>query len=91
MTKMWNFHGYIALPLEEYGRKYIGSSAMAADEIENGGFIDAMLQILTIKYNDFGDFSDFAERCKQYESLTESEKKNNTEKELFEDFKKLIQ
>ena len=45
----WNFHGYIAVPLEAYGRRIIGQTFHTADETERTEFVNAMFQILSIK------------------------------------------
>lgn len=41
MKEQWNFHNYVAIPLENYSRKYIGNNHTTADDIDTGEFVDA--------------------------------------------------
>ena len=86
----WNFHGYIAVPLEEYGNSIIGSTCLTADEIERVEFVEAMLQILSAKYGNLEEVSDFTEKCRAFAELPAREIPEDKAKELFEDFKRLL-
>lgn len=86
----WNFHGYIALPLEEYGKMYIGSSCKTADEIECGEFVEAMFSILSIKFGSLKDISDFVFLCEDYADMPASRIPKEKTTEMFEEFKRLV-
>lgn len=88
--KNWNFHGYIAVPLEEYGKIYIGSSCRTADEIESGEFVDAMFSILSIKFGNLKEISDFVFLCEDYVDTPASQIPKNKTIEMFEEFKRII-
>ena len=87
----WNFHGYIALPLEEYGKKHLGSSCRTADEIEGGDFVDAMLSILSVKFGDLKDIPDFIILCEEYVNLPASKIPKEKAIEIFKEFERLVQ
>jgi len=87
----WNFHNYIALPLEEYGKNYIGSSCKTADEIECGEFVDAMLSILSVKFGSLKEIPAFVDLCRDYEDLPASKIPKEKAIELFDEFKRLEQ
>ena len=86
----WNFHNYIALPLEQYGKTYIGSLSRTADEIEAGEFIDVMLSILSIKFGGLKDIEDFVALCKNYVDVPASTIPKEKVIEIFEEFKMLV-
>jgi len=86
----WNFHGYIALPLEEYGRVYLGDSRVTADEIECGGFVDAMFSLLLIKFGSLKDIPDFVCLCEDYAEIPASKIPKEKASEMFKEFKRLI-
>ena len=87
----WNFHNYIAIPLEEHSRKYVGQSHITADEIEAGEFVAAMLQVLSAKYGDLKEVREFIEDIRRYADLPAREIPEETAKRLFKDFKLLLQ
>ena len=86
----WNFHGHIALPLEEYGKIYIGSSCRTADEIECGKFVDTMLSILSIKFGSLKDLSDFVFLCENYSDMPASNISKEKAIEIFDEFKRIL-
>lgn len=90
MNEVWNFHNYIAVPLEMYGRKYIGETFLSADEIETGEFVNTMLLILSVTYGDLKKVSDFVEQCKVYSDLNGSDIPVDISKTLFSDFQELM-
>ena len=89
MGETWNFHGYVALPLEECGKRVIGPRFMSADEIEAGGFIDAMKEIISALYLEDDVVSEFAAFCSGNEKITPSEMDKETATELFNEFMRL--
>lgn len=86
----WNFHNYIALPLEEHGKAYIGSSCKSADEIECGEFVNAMFAILSIKLGSLKEIPDFVDLCRCYEDLPASKIPKEKAIELFTEFERLV-
>lgn len=88
--EVWNFHGYIALPLEKYGRDYIGSSCKTATEIECGEFVNAMFSILTIKFGNLKSIPDFVFSCEDYADLPASKIPKEKAIEIFKEFKRLV-
>lgn len=83
MEKPWNFHGYIAIPLEQLGRKDIGQTFYTADEIEAGDFVDAMAALLSI--NNI-KCSSFSSKCDAFVDKTASEIGAENAKELYSEF-----
>ena len=88
--EQWNFHGYIAIPLEEYGKAYFGNAGRTADEIECGEFVDTMLSILSVKYGSLDGLSEFVDRCREYEDLPASKIPKDRAQNIFLEFEKLI-
>lgn len=86
----WNFHGYIALPLEEFGRGYYGDSRITADEIECGKFVDAMFSMLSIKFGSLKDIPDFVRLCEDYADMPVSKIPKEKAIEMFKEFNRLI-
>ena len=87
----WNFHGYVALPLEKYGRRYMGNAFEKADAIANGDFVNAMFSILSIKFGTLKELPDFVSLCKEYIDLPESKIPQEIAVEMFDEFKRLIE
>ena len=92
MTTGWNFHGYVALPLETYLRCNGFKATYSADEISCGKFVEAMYMVLeelhvglTLKQIEL-----FIIKCKPYEGKTAREIPDETANELFEEFQNLI-
>ena len=83
MEKPWNFHGYIALPLEQLGRKDIGQTFYTADEIEAGDFVDAMASLLSI--NNI-KCSSFSSKCDVFKDKPASEIEEADAKYLYSEF-----
>ena len=86
----WNSHGHIALPLEEYAKKYAGSSFKTADEIECGGFVETMFSILSIKLGNLKEISDFVVLCEDYLDAPASKIPKEKSIEMFKKFKSLL-
>ncbi len=86
----WNFHNYIALPLEVYGKTYIGNSCRTATEIECGDFVNAMFSILSIKFGDLKGIPDFVVLCADYADLPASKIPKEITIKLFEEFERLV-
>lgn len=90
MEECWNFHNFIAVPLEAYSRKYIGSQHTTANDIDSGAFVSAMLDVLLIVYGSFDDLVGFVDACGEYEGLSHHKIPEDVSKELFDDFRRLI-
>ncbi len=87
----WNFHGYVALQLENYVKKYVGETYRTAYEIENGEFVDVMITVLKVRYGfDNSDLDEFKSMCNEYYDLPASQIPDEVAKELFEEFERLI-
>lgn len=91
MDDVWNYQGYVAVPLEYYGRRIVGETFMSADDIVIGGFSDAMIQILTALYSDPTPIDDFLGRCKVLKGMAIRQIGEETVKKLFDEFKTLYQ
>lgn len=89
MLETWNFHNYIALPIEEYGRMYMGEERYVADQIVNGKFVEAMVQILLRVYPK-EEIVEFREQCSPFADMTGNEISKETSEELFREFERLI-
>ena len=90
MKDGWNFHGWIAVPLERYGHKYIGDSFFSADEIATGAFVEAMLQILSAAYGNLDKVCTFVEQCNLYQSQHDMSDSNECAMTLFREFENLL-
>lgn len=86
----WNFHGYIALPLEEYGSVYFGDSRITADEIECGEFVDAMFSILSIKFGNLNSIPEFVSLCDDYAKKSASNIPKEKAIEIYDEFVRLV-
>lgn len=89
MKEVWDFHGYVAVPLEYYGRKVVGESFMSADSIALGGFADGMIQILSVLYPEPSQIYDFLIKCSSLKGLSARQIGNDSAREVFDEFKKL--
>ena len=90
MDENWNFHGYVAVPLEEYSKALLGDAFKSADEIDNGQFVDAMLQILIGIYGNLEDVAEFVDDCRVYANVRSLNIPKEAAKTLFSDFKLLV-
>lgn len=86
----WNFHGYIALPLEEYAKQYIGSTCPSADEIETGEFINVMFSVLLAKFGTLNDIRAFVDMCNEYVNLSAQQIPRAKAEEIFDEFKRIL-
>lgn len=91
LTNGWNFHGWIAVPLEQYGRKLKGSTCYTADAIESGEFVSAMLEILNTVYSNPQDIAEFADIVRPYAELSAQDIPHEKADEMFNEFKRLIE
>lgn len=89
MNQNWNFYGYIAVPLETYGRNLVGESFYSADEIEHGEFVSAMLQYISIKFNGLQEFAEFCSMCSEYDGVSANEIPENVAKDIFKEFMRI--
>lgn len=87
MAENWNFHGYVAVPLEEYSKALLGDDFKSADEIDNGQFVDAMLQILIGIYGNLEDVAEFVDACRLYAGACSQNIPKEVAETLFSDFK----
>lgn len=90
MKEQWNFHNYVAIPLENYSRKYIGNNHTTADDIDTVEFVDTMLSILLVVYGNFDDLGAFVDACQNYGKLPHSKIPDSVAQELFADFERLV-
>lgn len=90
MEEHWNFHNFIAIPLEEYSKKYLGKAHVTADDIDLGAFVDTMLKILAAVYGNSEEQKDFRASCRKYAGRSYHEIPNEVSKSLFENFKNLL-
>ena len=86
----WNFHAYIACPLEIYARKYIYKSYITADEIEHSSFFETMYSILSLTGVDKEDVTQFIGMCKNFEKCKPTDIPRQNAEEIFSEFKQLI-
>ncbi len=92
MIENWNFHGYVAIPLEVYSRKYIGETTYdSANAIENGEFVNAMFKILSVEFNGLDEIKEFVDKCRDYEGKLASQIPIETAIDLFDEFKQILQ
>ncbi len=90
MKEHWNFHGYIAVPLEHYRREYLGGEEQDADCISQGKFAGTMITILKTICGNTTNVQDFCSRCRKYIGKWASEIPEEDAKELFDEFKELV-
>ncbi len=92
MQEAWNFRGYVAVPLETYGKRVLGPNFMSADEIEAGGFIEAVKQIVYALYTaDDEVIAEFNTLCSGNENKMPCEMERETVTGIFDEFKRLYQ
>ncbi|MBR5571787.1 MAG: hypothetical protein IKV99_04005 [Oscillospiraceae bacterium] len=82
----WNFHGFIALPLETYANKLTNGEYTTADEIEQGDFVDVMLGALSIAYGNLEKLDWFVEVCQPFDKKPASEISKEDAERLFREF-----
>lgn len=90
MEEHWNFHNFIAIPLEEYSRKYIGNQHTTADDIDRDAFVSTMINVLLVVYGSFDNLKEFVDACRPYDGLSHNAIPDDVSRELFADFKRLI-
>ena len=89
MAEVWNFHNYIAIPLEMI-LKGIGIIAYTADDIESGEFVDAMIRALSFKFDNSDNYIEFKTLCEKYINLPSSKIPVEEAKNIFTKFEKLM-
>ena len=90
MEPEWNFQAYIAVPLERYAKKYIGSTSISADSIACEEFVPTMLSILSLTYGNSKELINFAGQCEPYDGLSYNDIPKETADSLFSDFDQLM-
>lgn len=78
----WNFHGFVALPLERYANKYIHCSYTTADEIACGGFFETMYSVLDFKGVDKSAKANFIDMCRDFENVVQPIYQEKTHKKF---------
>ena len=86
MADHWNFHNYVAIPLEK-----LTSKDYSADEIETGAFVEAMLSVLSIDSEKLSLFANFFGKCNEFLGKRKSEISDEDAKTLFETLKLIIE
>ena len=85
----WNFHNYIALPLEKITAQH-GKRDYTADEIETGLFVDAMLDVLRLPPEELHQYCMFFTKCAQYYGKRKHDIPDSEAIALFDAFKTII-
>ena len=78
------------MPLETYGKNYIGDTFIKAQEIENGGFVHAMFSILSIKFGTLDEVRSFFEMRDDYADLPLKEIKPEKAQQIFDEFVRIL-
>lgn len=86
----WNFHNYIAVPLENYCRKHIGNNWRTANDIANGEFVNVMFTIIQNEFGTLKDVSAFVEMCNDFANLTAKQIPSDKAQEIFNEFKRIM-
>ena len=89
MNAAENFHGQIALPLEERFKAYLSSKHHWADEAESGNFV-AMMSMLLHEKAEPENAAAFDEKCRPYLGKSVSEISSPVAEELFAEFQSLL-
>lgn len=90
MPEAWNFHNYIALPLEKHSERCFGADYTSADQIDTGAFVDTMLRILVAEYGSLDEFTEFVDACREYAGISQLNIPAETAKQLYRDFELLV-
>ena len=94
----WNFHGYIAVPLEIKARNIFGFSdksvrkgIFAADSIENGSFVKATIAVLRKLAEDKSDYEidEFEKAYSEYIGKGKLDIGKENAIKIYDDFEKL--
>ena len=91
-TKCWNFHGHIALPLEEMLKRAILTEKqfdIKADNIESGDFVELVLFMLVKKCGFTKEVCDLIHATEKYIYFPASKIPQNIAQHLFSSFKEL--
>ena len=89
MAEQWNFHNYIAIPLESILCKNSGKD-YTADEIEAGSFVEAMMSVLSADPGKILQYAYFFEKCSEFIGKGNQDIPDDDAKRLFETFKAII-
>ena len=85
----WNFHNYIALPLEKITTQH-GKRDYTADEIETGLFVEAMLDVLRISPEKLPQYAKFFAQCVEYSGKRKYDIPDDESIALFDAFREMI-
>lgn len=83
-SDVWNFRGYIAVPLEHYAKEVLPNSSFSADGIETGDFINAMCAILDKLQ--IRNKENFIASCAAYRGKTATQIGDETAQKIFREF-----
>lgn len=95
----WNFHGDIAIKLEEIAKEYFGginrpvNKIYDADCIEQYSFAEVMISILRYKTSNNNDneaIEDFINKCSEYFGVSGNAIDQEIADNLFKEFQSLI-
>ena len=89
MNAAENFHGHIALPLEEHFEAYLSSKHHWADEAESGDFV-AMMSMLLHEKAEPENAADFYKKYHPYLGKSANEISSPDAEELFAEFQSLL-
>ena len=89
MNAAENFHGHIALPLEEHFEAYLSSKHHWADEAESGDFV-AMMSMLLHEKAEPENAAAFDEKYHPYLGKSANEISSPVAEELFAEFQLLL-
>lgn len=90
MCENWNYHTFVSIPLEDYGKKTIGRSFYSADDIDKGEFVDAMISILSFRFPNSETWKEFIDLCRPYTDVPLSKIGRENTIEIFEEFERLL-
>lgn len=89
MNAAENFHGHIALPLEEHFEAYLSSKHHWADEAESGDFV-AMMSMLLHEKAEPENAASFDKKYHPYLGKSANEISSPVAEKLFDEFQLLL-
>ncbi len=85
MESSWNFHGYVAVPLEKMGKSQDEIWCFSADDIESGSFTAAVLRFVRVFFKDDTILQEFEVKCEPFTNKMAREIPEESAKEIFEE------
>ena len=89
MDERWNFHNYIGTPLKNICDAR-GTKEFVIDELAQGAFIEAMLDVLRVDPQKLSQCSTFFNLCVQYYGKWHYDIPKDVAQTLFEAFQTII-